>query len=147
MPIRIRSARGHSSRPPARIGRTITPGDTSQTDTCAARMEMAIVITARTAARRRFRVMSCCFTWSANRCPARLMERGALRAAVERAGTFMTWAGYPQIVSVARGPRSIFPEENGWHPAGRAGYDSIMADPFPLRPVTADEYAGFRRVH
>ena len=59
----------------------------------------------------------------------------------------MTWADYPQMVSVARGPRSVFPEENRWYPAGRAGYDSIMADPFPLRPVTADEHAGFRRVH
>jgi len=51
------------------------------------------------------------------------------------------------MVSVARGPRFIFPEENHSHPAGRAGYDSIMADPFPIRPVTVDEYAGFRRVH
>ena len=37
--------------------------------------------------------------------------------------------------------------ENRSHPAGRAGYDSIMADPYPIRPVTAGEYAGFRRVH
>ena len=37
--------------------------------------------------------------------------------------------------------------ENHSHPAGRAGYDSIMADPFPIRPISADEYAGFRRVH
>jgi hypothetical protein len=59
---------------------------------------------------------------------------------------------------LARGPRSIFPGQqvmpgeniaiqNHSHPAGRAGYDSIMADPFPIRPVTAGEYAGFRRVH
>jgi predicted acetyltransferase len=37
--------------------------------------------------------------------------------------------------------------QNHSHPAGRAGYDSIMADPLPIRSVTADEYAGFRRVH
>jgi hypothetical protein len=35
--------------------------------------------------------------------------------------------------------------ENHSYPAGRAGYDSIMADPFPIRPLSADEYAGFRR--
>jgi predicted acetyltransferase len=37
--------------------------------------------------------------------------------------------------------------ENHSHPAGRAGYDSIMADPHPIRPITADEYPAFRRVH
>ena len=37
--------------------------------------------------------------------------------------------------------------ENHSHPAGRAGYDTIMADPFPIHPISADEYAGFRRVH
>ena len=25
--------------------------------------------------------------------------------------------------------------------------NSIMADPYPIRPITAEEYAGFRRVH
>jgi hypothetical protein len=25
--------------------------------------------------------------------------------------------------------------------------NSIMADPYPIRPITAEEYAAFRRVH
>ena len=70
----------------------------------------------------------------------------------------MTCAGYPQIVGQSHaGPRSIVP---GVTPAGerlpsktiriqRAARDmnSIMADPYPIRPITDDEYAHFRRVH
>jgi len=58
----------------------------------------------------------------------------------------MTWADYPQMVSVARGPRSIFPdiETNRILRAARDS-DSIMADASPIRPVTAVECAGFRR--
>jgi predicted acetyltransferase len=37
--------------------------------------------------------------------------------------------------------------ENRSHPAGRAGYKAIMADPYPIRPITGEEHAGFRRVH
>jgi predicted acetyltransferase len=69
----------------------------------------------------------------------------------------MTWAGYPQNVSVARGPRSIFAGMLAL-PAKisaskiigilRAARDknSIMADSYLIRPITDDEYDGFRLV-
>jgi predicted acetyltransferase len=70
----------------------------------------------------------------------------------------MTWAGYPQIVLAARSPRSIFPGNRSCRAKifasktiriQRAARDmnSIMADPYPIRPITVDEYVGFRRVH
>jgi hypothetical protein len=65
----------------------------------------------------------------------------------------MTWAGYPQIVLVARSPRSIFPGNQSCRAKifasktiriQRAARDmnSIMADPYPIRPITVDEHAG-----
>jgi predicted acetyltransferase len=70
----------------------------------------------------------------------------------------MTWADYPQIVLLARGPRSIFPGSTSYRAKilpsktiriQRAARDmnTIMADPYPIRPITVDEYSGFRRVH
>jgi len=70
----------------------------------------------------------------------------------------MTCAGYPQIVLVARSPRSISPGNRSCRAKiftsktiriQRAARDmnTIMADPYPIRPITADEYAGFRRVN
>jgi hypothetical protein len=69
----------------------------------------------------------------------------------------MTWAGYPQNVSVARGPRSIFAgllalpaKISASKIIGilRAARDknSIMADSHLIRPITDDEYDGFRLV-
>jgi predicted acetyltransferase len=58
----------------------------------------------------------------------------------------MTWADYPQIVSVARGPRSIFPAKTIRIQRAARDKNSIMADSYPIRPVTDDEYAGFRLV-
>src|SRR5512142_2561580 len=55
----MRSARGHSSRPPVRIGRMITPGENHQADTCTDATAMAIVSTERVNATRRFLVMNC----------------------------------------------------------------------------------------
>jgi hypothetical protein len=65
----------------------------------------------------------------------------------------MTWAGYPQIVLVARSPRSIFPGNQSCRAKifasktiriQRAARDmnSIMADPYPIRLITVDEHAG-----
>jgi hypothetical protein len=58
----------------------------------------------------------------------------------------MTWADYPQIVSVARGPRSIFPAKTIRIQRAARDKNSIMADSYPIRPVTEDEYGGFRLV-
>ena len=60
----------------------------------------------------------------------------------------MTWADYPQLELVARGPRSIFPLLKTIRIL-RAARDmnTIMAEDYPIRPITADEYAVFRRVH
>src|SRR2546423_13601179 len=55
----MRSARGHSSRPPTRIGKMITPGENHQADTCTEATAMAIVSTERVNATRRFLVMNC----------------------------------------------------------------------------------------
>jgi hypothetical protein len=55
----MRSALGHSSRPPARIGKIITPGENHHADTCTEATAMAIVTTERTNASRRFLVMNC----------------------------------------------------------------------------------------
>jgi predicted acetyltransferase len=70
----------------------------------------------------------------------------------------MTWAGYPHIVLTARGLRSIFPGSRSCRvktlpsktiriQLAAQDMNTIMADPFPIRPISADEYAGFRRVH
>jgi hypothetical protein len=59
----MRSARGHISRPPARIGKIITPGENHHTETCTAATEMAITATDKTNAIRRFRVMNCLVSW------------------------------------------------------------------------------------
>src|SRR5258708_11568280 len=135
----------------------MTPGETSHADTCAAMKATAMLITARTLAIRRFRVISCRLIWSVSHVPARLTRRAARRAANCGAGTFITCAGYPQIVSVARGPRSIFAGMLA-QPAKisaskiigilRAARDmnSIMADSYLIRPITDEEYDGFRLV-
>ena len=59
----MRSARGHISRPPARIGKIITPGENHHTETCTAATEMAITATDKVNAIRRFRVMNCLVSW------------------------------------------------------------------------------------
>jgi predicted acetyltransferase len=60
----------------------------------------------------------------------------------------MTWADYPQFESVARGPHSIFPLSKTIRIL-RAARDmkSIMAEEYPIRPITADEWDAFKRVH
>ena len=55
----MRSARGHMSRPPARIGKIITPGENHHTETCTAATEMAITAADRMNPIRRFLVMNC----------------------------------------------------------------------------------------
>ena len=56
---KMRSARGHSSRPPARIGKIITPGENHHSDRCTEATAMMIVTSERTKASRRFLVMNC----------------------------------------------------------------------------------------
>ena len=60
---KIRSARGHSSRPPARMGKIITPGENHHTETCTAATAMAIAATESANASRRFLVMNCLVSW------------------------------------------------------------------------------------
>ena len=60
----MRRARGHISRPPARIGKIITPGENHHTETCTAATEMAITATDKMNAIRRFRVMNCLVSWA-----------------------------------------------------------------------------------
>ena len=55
----MRSARGHISRPPARIGKIITPGENHHTETCTAATEMTITMADKVNPIRRFRVMNC----------------------------------------------------------------------------------------
>jgi hypothetical protein len=55
----MRSARGHMSRPPPRIGKIITPGENHHTETCTAATEMAITDADKMNAIRRFLVMNC----------------------------------------------------------------------------------------
>ena len=71
----MRSARGHSSRPPAKIGKIITPGENHHSDRCTAATAIAIVSTERANASRRFLVMNCLVS-----CVRRvLMSRSARR--------------------------------------------------------------------
>jgi hypothetical protein len=65
----MRSARGHISSPPARIGKIITPGENHHTETCTAATAMAITAADKVNAIRRFLVMNCLVnsvrrTWS-----------------------------------------------------------------------------------
>ncbi len=60
---KIRSARGHSSRPPARIGKIITPGENHHSETCTAATAIAITTSESTKAIRRFLVMNCLVSW------------------------------------------------------------------------------------
>lgn len=59
----------------------------------------------------------------------------------------MTWADYSQIVFVARGPRSNFAAKTIRILRAARDMNTIMADPHPIRPISADEYASFRLVH
>ncbi len=77
----MRSARGHSSRPPARIGKIITPGENHHSDRCTEATAMAIVTTDRAKASRRFLVMNCLVSWVRRECmnrSARRPRRGRL---------------------------------------------------------------------
>ncbi len=58
MQNRIRSARGHSSRPPARIGRIMTPGENHHTESRTAATPIATRLSASAKASRRFLVMN-----------------------------------------------------------------------------------------
>jgi hypothetical protein len=58
----MRSALGHSSRPPQRIGRIISPGENHRSDTCTASTAIAIARAVSPAATRRFLVMNCRLT-------------------------------------------------------------------------------------
>ena len=55
---RMRSARGHSSSPPASTGRMSRPGENHDSDTCTAATLMTAVTTVRATAARRFPVIS-----------------------------------------------------------------------------------------
>ncbi len=64
----------------------------------------------------------------------------------------MTAAGYPLIAVAARGG-TLTPAlpaglrcENDSHPAGRKDKKAIMADVYPIRPVTDDEFPAYRAV-
>ena len=74
-PKKMRSARGHSSSPPARIGKIITPGENHHADTCTEATAMAIVAAERTKARRRFLVMNCLVSWVRRVCRKRCARR------------------------------------------------------------------------
>ena len=84
------SARGQSSRPPARIGKIITPGENHHSEMCTAATAMAIVAAESTKAIRRFLVMNCLVSWSwRDRKTRRTRRRPAPgRAAGGRAGPF-----------------------------------------------------------
>src|SRR5208282_252524 len=60
---KMRSARGHSRRPPARIGKIITPGENHHSDRCTEATAIAIVSTEKAKASRRFLVMNCLVSW------------------------------------------------------------------------------------
>src|SRR5262245_42491715 len=70
MAYRISSALGHSSRPPARMGKIISPGENHVADTRAAPMPIPTTATASTKAIRRFRVMNCRLIRPRNDCTA-----------------------------------------------------------------------------
>src|ERR1022692_54335 len=55
---RIRSALGHSSSPPARIGRIISPGENQEVDTFTAAIPSPTTVSARTKPSLRFLVMN-----------------------------------------------------------------------------------------
>src|SRR5579875_2684246 len=120
----MRSARGHSSRPPARIGRIIRPGENHVADTRTAAMPIPATATASTSASLRFRVMNC-------RLSRERMDSHAERAACRRR------RGEPDIMmaKLYRGPL----ENRSRHP-GRAGYEAGRAPgpgPPPYQPVSA----------
>ena len=58
----IRSALGHSSSPPHRIGKISTPGENHHADTCTAAIEITTATRVSPAATRRFLVMNCFLT-------------------------------------------------------------------------------------
>jgi hypothetical protein len=62
MPNRIRSALGHSSSPPHRIGKISRPGENHHADTCTAAIAITAAAAVSPAATRRFLVMNCCLT-------------------------------------------------------------------------------------
>ena len=74
-PKKMRSARGHSSRPPARIGKIITPGENHHSDRCTEATAMAIVTSERAKASRRFLVMNCLLSWVRRECRNRSARR------------------------------------------------------------------------
>jgi len=67
---RTRSARGHSSSPPASNGKIITPGENHDIETRTAAVPMATTTIASTNASRRFRVRNCRRTRPRTRCAA-----------------------------------------------------------------------------
>src|SRR5258705_3865991 len=79
-PKKMRSALGHSRRPPARIGKIITPGENHHADTCTEATAMAIVTTERAKAIRRFLVMNCLVRWECRVCTKRSARRRPGRA-------------------------------------------------------------------
>src|SRR5215467_4972805 len=59
MQNRMRSARGHSSSPPAKIGKIIRPGENHDSEIRTAATPIPTTASARTKASRRFLVMNC----------------------------------------------------------------------------------------
>src|SRR6266568_1067028 len=90
----MRSARGHSSKPPARIGRIITPGENHHADTCTEATAMAIVRTERAKAIRRFLVMNCLVSCTRRELRSRSARR-PLRGLLSCGAVTMMRAPYP----------------------------------------------------
>src|ERR1700746_1968917 len=74
-PKKMRSALGHSSRPPARIVKIFTPGQNQHADTRTEGTALAIVTSERTKAIRRFLVMNCLVSWVRRVCKKRWARR------------------------------------------------------------------------
>src|SRR5215472_19007938 len=152
IPNRIRSARGHSSRPPPRIGKIITPGENHHSDKCTAATAIATVATVRPNATRRFLVMNCALTWLLSQLPATRTGRTAVRILASRAGTVMLGAGYPHFAAVACCPTLLLPNLPA-PPAKkirgqRVSQDrkTIMADLYPIRPIADSEFPAYHLV-
>src|SRR5215472_7605812 len=171
---RMRSARGHSSRPPASTGRMSRPGENQDCDTCTAAMLMNAVTTASSRATRRFPVMS----WRATHpLTLRQAERTACRGRATTRATMMaelyTPAGVPDIRTgqrrasntarpspVIRLPGPLAPVQvsasrfrlrhpgtkRSWRRSRTAGRKASMATTFQIRPVTEDELPAFSYV-
>src|SRR5262249_52332056 len=151
---KMRSARGHSSSPPASTGRMSSPGENHDCDTCTAATLMNAVTTVSSSATRRFPVMS----WRDTSPPAlRQAERTASSGRATPRATM--WADlYPAagVVGTRAGQRAgpgqaenapgRARRKRSWRCHCPAGRKASMATPFQIRPVTEDELPAFEVV-